>query len=249
MRAGPGLTAVSAEVRARDELIARLAHEARTPIGAILTWLELLKAHSSSSPQATRAIEMAERSARELTEIVTGAEDAQRVMAGTIELQMTPLDLASLLRSVVDRVLPGAQARSIALDCETATQGRPARGDGARLRHAFTRILAHCVGLSGPGRVQVRLEDERSGVRVDLLCSALTLSDSLREALQDESGWPSIAGPHGQAVLDFALACRVVGLHGGRLEAESLNGHGTRITATLPLGGVGQVTQDVVLGR
>ena len=235
MRAGPGLTAVSLEVRARDELIARLAHEARTPIGAILTWLELLKAHSSSSPQATRAIEMAERSARELTEIVTGAEDAQRVMAGTIELHVAPLDFAGLLRSVVDRVLPGAQARSITLDCETATQGRPARGDGARLRHAFTRILAHCVGLSGPGRVQVRLEDERSGVRVDLLCSSLTLSESLCEALQDEGGWPSMTGPHGQAVLDFALACRVVALHGGRLEAESLNGRGTRITATLPL--------------
>jgi len=236
MPPAPGLAAIAVEVRARDELIARLAHEARTPIGAILTWLELLKAHSSSSPQATRAIAMAERSARELTEIVTGAEEAQRVMAGTMELQMTPLDLAAVLRSVVERALAGAQARNIVLDCETTTTGGPARGDAERLRNAFTRLLVHCVSLSGPGRVHVRLADERNGVRVDLLCSALTLSDALRDALQDESGWPSIAGPQGQVMLDFALACRVVGLHGGRLEAASLNGSGTRITATLPLG-------------
>jgi signal transduction histidine kinase len=178
---------------------------------------------------------MAERSARELTEIVTSAEDAQRVMAGTIELQMAPLDLAGLVRSVVERVLPGATARSIDLECEASTPQRPASGDGERLRQAFTRILGHCVGLSGPGRVQIRLEDQRTDARVDLLCPALTLSDPLREALLDDAQWPSIAGPCGQAVLDFALACRIVALHGGRLEAEALNGHGTRISATLPL--------------
>ena len=50
MPARPGTVEVSADVRARDELIARLAHEARTPIGAILTWLELLKAHPAGSP-------------------------------------------------------------------------------------------------------------------------------------------------------------------------------------------------------
>jgi signal transduction histidine kinase len=235
MLAGAFLIAVPAEVRVRDELISRVAHEARTPIGAILTWLELLKAHSSDIPQAARAIEMAERSARELTEIVTSAEDAQRVMAGTIELQMAPLDLAGLVRSVVERVLPGATARSIDLECEASTPQRPASGDGERLRQAFTRILGHCVGLSGPGRVQIRLEDQRTDARVDLLCPALTLSDPLREALLDDAQWPSIAGPCGQAVLDFALACRIVALHGGRLEAEALNGHGTRISATLPL--------------
>jgi signal transduction histidine kinase len=235
MFAGPVLTTVPAEVRLRDELISRVAHEARTPIGAILTWLELLKAQASSSPQAARAIEMAERSARELTEIVTSAEDAQRLMAGTIELQMSPLDLAALLRSVVDRVLPGAEARSVVLDCEAATPERPASGDGERLRQAFTRLLGHCVVLSGPGRLQVRLEDQRDEARVELLCSALTLSDPLREALEDDDQWPSLAGPRGQALLDFALACRIVALHGGRLVAESLNGHGTRISATLPL--------------
>ena len=209
MFAGPVLTTVPAEVRARDELIACLTHEARTPIGAILTWLELLKAHASTSPQAARAVEMAERSARELTEIVTGAEDAQRVMAGTIELQMTALDLADLLRSVVDRVLPGAEARSITIACEAASHGRPAQGDSARLRHALTRILAHCVGLSGPGRVQVRVEEGRSEARVELLWPALVLSDSLCAALRDEREWPQHHGPAwpGRARLRPRLPC------------------------------------------
>jgi len=234
MLAASALTKVAAEVRLRDELISRLTHEARTPVSAILTWLEVLKSEAAIPPQAVRAIAMAQRSTRELTEILSGAEDAQQVMAGTIELQMTPLDLAGLVRSVVDRVLPAAQARSITLDCETANPGRPTQGDEARLRHSFTRILAHCVGLSGPGPMQVRLLDQGTDVRVEVLGLALTLSDSLREALQDDGEWPSIAGPRGQAVLDFAVACRIVALHGGRLEAESMNGRGMRVCATLP---------------
>lgn len=228
------LTKVAAEVRLRDELLARLTHEARTPVGAILTWLEVLKAQPAIPPQAAQAIAMAQRSTRELTEILSGAEDAQQVMAGTMELQVKALDLASLVRSVVDRVQPVAQARSITLDCETANPGRPAQGDEVRLRHSFTRILAHCVGLSGPGQMQVRLLDRGTDVRVEVLGPALTLSDSLREALQEDGEWPHMAGPCGQAVLDFAVACRIVALHGGRLEAEPLNGRGTRISATLP---------------
>ena len=161
MHAAAALTRVAAEVRLRDELMSRVTHEARTPLGAILTWLEVLKSETAIPPKAARAIEMAQRSTRELTEILSGAEDAQQIMAGTIELQMAPLDLTGLVRSVVDRVLPLAQARSIALDCETAISGRPAQGDEARLRHSLTRILAHCVGLSGPGQVQVRLRDQR----------------------------------------------------------------------------------------
>lgn len=234
MLAASALTKVAAEVRLRDELISHLTHEARTPVGAILTWLEVLRSQPAVLPQAARAIAMAQRSTRELAEILSGAEDAQQVMAGTMELQMTPLDLAGLVRSVVDRVLPAAQARSITLECETAPPGRPAHGDEARLRHSLTRILAHCVGLSGPGPMQVRLVDQGTDVRVEVVGPALALSDPLREALQDDGEWPGLAGPCGQAVLDFAVACRIVALHGGRLEAESLNGRGTRVSATLP---------------
>jgi signal transduction histidine kinase len=234
MHAGPAVTSVPDEIRLRDELISRLAHEARTPIGAIVTWLEVLKCQSSGSPQAARAIEMAQRSTRHLTEIIASAEDTQQIIAKTIELRTASLDLGGLLHSVIDRLLPAAQARRITLDCETPSSARPARGDEARLRHTFTRILAHCVGLSGAGPMQLRIQDQGTEVRVDLLCPALTLSAVLLDALQDDREWPSPAGPCGQIALDFAVACRVFALHGGRLEAESVAGQGTRVSAMLP---------------
>ena len=221
-------------MQVRDELIARIAHDVRTPIGAILTWLEVLKAQATD-PQARRAIEMAQQSARDLSEIVAGAEDAQRIVAGTIELQRAPLDLVSLLNAVAERVRPSTQSRDIVLHCDLAPSVTLARGDGRRLRHVFTRVLAHCVSLSGPGTVRLVLRADEEEARVCIVCPGLTLSSALQRALVTEGEWPSIAGPGGQAVLDCAMACRVINLHGGRLETESLDGQGTRLSASLPL--------------
>ena len=110
---------------------------------------------------------MAERSARELNEILTGAEDAQQVMAGTIELQVAALDLGGLLRSVVERVTPGAQAREIALDCETPAECRQVLCDAARLRHV-DRVLEKDDGIVvgvGDRAATERLGGARQGHR------------------------------------------------------------------------------------
>ena len=234
MLPGQVLAPASAGAQVRDELIARIAHDMRTPIGAILTWLEVLKAQATD-PQARRAIEMAQQSARDLSEIVAGAEDAQRIVAGTLDLQRAPLDLVSLLNAVADRVRPAADSRGIVLHCDLAPSVTLARGDDRRLRHVFTRVLAHCVSLSGPGTVGLVLRADEEEARVCVVCPVLTLSTALQRALVAEGEWPAIAGSGGPAVLDFAVACRVINLHGGRLETEPLDGQGTRLCASLPL--------------
>ena len=228
------LVRAPAESPVRDELITRVVHDVRTPIGAILTWLELLKGYSTD-PQARRAVEMAQQSARDLTEIVAGVEDAQRLVAGTLELQMAPVDLTGLLEEVADRVRPAAHSRGIVLDCDLSPAVTLARGDGRRLRHLFTRLLFHCTSLSRPGTVRLQSQAGEAETRIQIVCPELILSASLQQALIAERPWPCVEGPSGQAMLDFATAGRVIRLHGGRLEAESSNGSGSRLSAALPL--------------
>ena len=236
MVVGPPRIRSSAEVQVRDELIARIAHDVRTPISAILTWLELLKGYATEDPKATRAVEMAQQSAHDLAEMVSGVEDAQRIVAGTIALEMAPVDLIPLLRSVADRVRPAAESRGVVLECDLGPQGALARGDPSRLRQAFSRVLSHCVSLTEPGTVQLGLCLEHGEARISVFGPVLTLPALLRQALLADGEWPCIAGSNGQAVLDFAVASHVFGLHGGRLEAEALDPRGTRISATLPVG-------------
>lgn len=228
------LVRATEESPVRDELITRVVHDARTPIGAILTWLELLGEYSTD-PRARRAVEMAQQSAQELTEIVAGVEDAQRLVSGTLELQMAPVDLAVLLDEVADRVRPSLPSRGIVLHSDLGPKGALGRGDDRRLRHLFSRILFHCASLSEPGTMRLLSQAGEGETRIHLLCPKLVLSASLQQALTSERQWPSLDGPSGQALLDFAMAGRIMRLHGGRLEAESSNGSGSRLSASLPL--------------
>ena len=236
MVVGPPRLRSSAEIQVRDELIGRIAHDVRTPISAILTWLELLKGYSSADPKARHAVEMAQQSARDLAEIVSRAEDAQRIVTGALELEMAPVDLVHLLRSVADRVRPAAESRGVVLEGDLGATGAMVRGDGSRLRQAFTRVLSHCVSLSGPGTVQLGLRLTEHEAKVSILGPALILEAPLLQALLAEGEWPCMAGPSGQALLDFAVAGHVIRLHGGRLEAQAQDGQGTRVSATLPVG-------------
>ena len=227
--------ASKAAVKLRDELIARLAHDARTPLGAILTWLELLKSQVDD-PHARRSVEAAQQSARDLVEIVSAVEDAQRLAAGTLELQLSPVDLAALVAFAADRARSSGEGRGIVQDRDLGLAGISVLGDLARLRHAFGRVLFHCTSLSGKGTMRLVLRAEAPQARVVITCPALALSVPLQQALNGHDEWPSIVGPNGQAALDFAVSCRVLRLHGGRLEAAALpDDAGTELVATLPL--------------
>jgi len=231
-------TEASADIRARDELIARAGHDLRTPLAAVLTWLRTLRGEAASA-QTLRALEMAERAARELGQILNGVEDAQQLMAGTLQVRKLPVDLVTVVRSAVDSVAPTAEARGLTLECLVARPGVLLRGDGDRLNHALSRVLLAAVVLtSARGGIRVSLEAQASEARVSIRCGGLKLPPALREALVLGPEWPSLAGPGGQVALDLAVACRIVALHGGRITAEALgDGQGMDLTVTLPLSG------------
>jgi len=224
------------DVRARDELIARAGHDLRTPLAAVLTWLQVLRAEVAGD-QTSRAVGMAERAARELGQIVSGFEDAHRLMTGTLTVQQLPVDLVAVVHSAVEAVVPAAEARGLSLECATPHSRALLKGDDHRLNHSLNRLVSAAVVLTPPGgQIRVSLESRASEARVRVRCVGLRLEPALRQALVAGPEWPSLTGPTGQLALDFAVACRTVALHGGQLEAESLTGdEGTEISVSLPL--------------
>jgi len=234
----------TAEVRARDELIARAGHDLRTPLASILTWLRVLRGEALG-PQGSQAVAMAERAARELGQIVGGLEDAQQLMAGSLEVRQLPVDLVAVVRSAVEAVLPAAEARGLPLEASVGGPSVLLRGDGDRLNHALNRLLLNAAILMAPGgRIAVSLDADASEARLRIQCVGLGLSPALRQAMVAGPEWPALGGPAGQVALDFAVACRIVALHGGCLRADALtDGQGLLISVTLP------VAPDLPLAR
>lgn len=236
MKAKPSPAAASAELRARDELLARAGHDLRTPLGSLVTWLHVLS-RDPAGPQSATALDMLARSSRDLGQLLNGLDDARQLMTGTLELQRLPLDLQATLARSLERAAAVAEARGLALELGPPGSAR-VLGDAARLERALGRLLLHVATLTDPsGALRVRLVCAGREAHVSLACKGLQLSAQLTEALGDRDAWPSLSGPGGQAALDFAVASRLALLHGGdvRLASDGRGGSETQIRVALPL--------------
>ena len=225
-------------VRARDDLLARAAHDVRTPLASILTWLRVLRAETLG-PQGSQAVAMAERAARELGQIVAGLEDAHQLMAGSLQLRRLPVDMVAVVSSVVEATRPAAAARSLPLESSVKGSSIHVRGDAERLQHVLSRLLLNAVVLTSPGgRIDLSLDADAAEARVAIRCLGLGFTPAHLEAMVPDAEWPCLAGPGGQVALDLAVACRVLALHAGALRTDALGeGRGLLIGVTLPIPG------------
>jgi signal transduction histidine kinase len=207
------------ELRARDGLLRRATHDLRTPLGALLMWLKILRA-DPSGPQSGNAVDMTERAARQLGSIVSAIEDAQLLMTGTLELRVESVDLVAAAGSALDSARAMAASRKLAVELAPSGATILVDGDAERLGRVLERLIADVIVLT-PSSGSVRIDVDSSGSmgRVALRCKGLVLTVPLRQALVASPEWPALAGPGGQVALDFTMASRLIELHGGDLRA------------------------------
>jgi signal transduction histidine kinase len=211
------LVDVSPELRARDGLLRRATHDLRTPLGALLTWVKVLRA-DPSGPQSGSAVEMTERAARQLCSIVSAIEDAQLLMTGTLELRRESIDLVAAVGSALDSARAMATSRKLTVELAPAGASILVEADAERVGRVLERLIADVIVLTpSAGRVQIEVDSSGRSGRVQLRCTGLVLAAPLRQALEGGPEWPALAGPGGQVALDFAMALRLIELHGGAL--------------------------------
>jgi len=228
--------------RVKDQLLSLVSHELRAPLNVMLGWARVLEAQQADAEVSARAVRIIERSAQAESRLIDGMIDAAHLIGGKLRLMWQPVDLAVVVESAVDVVLPTAEAKEVALGVAIAAHPEVITGDPDRLQQVVWNLLSNAV-KSAPrgGRVEVGLEgaddhawitvrDTGKGIRPELLPYVF---DPLGP---DESGsalW------HGGAGLGFYLARGLVELHGGAVMIESLaEPLGSTITVRLPRRGM-----------
>ena len=222
---------------AKDEFLAMLGHELRNPLNAITGANAVMQQVEPGSDGAARAREIIARQVVTLRELVDDLLDVARVTRGKIGLALEPLDLAQVARRVVS--IMASSGRLAQHEVRIDTSPAWVNGDDTRLEQVVTNLLDNAVKYTPPGgRITV-------GVRATQAQAVLELSDS-------GVGMPSDLLPHvfdlftqGERTLDraqgglglgLALVRRLVGLHGGDVQAESEgSGRGSTFRVTLPL--------------
>ena len=209
--------------RLKDEFLATLSHELRTPMNAILGWLALL-ARGDGVKDPKHAITVIQRNAQLQAKLIEDLLEMNRLASGTVRLEVAPLDIHGALSSAVDALRPTAEAKNVHLSL-SADPGLPQiHADGRRIQQILWNVLQNAVKFTGrggtvdtvlqqvDGRVCIVVKDTGRGIAPDFLPH---IFERFRQEDQSTTREASGLG------IGLSIAKYLVELHGGSIHAAS----------------------------
>ncbi len=227
-----------AAVRSKDEFLAVVSHELRSPLGAISGWTHLLARGGLDAAESARALAAIERNVRQQAKLVDDILDLGRMASGKLRLEVSPIELAPIVEEVLEGVAPAAQAKSIRIDRILDTRPATVSGDADRLQQVLWNMLTNAVKFTPHGgKVQVRLERVNSSVEVSVSDTGKGIAPEFLphvfDRFRQEEG---AADREGGLGLGMSIASQLLELHGGTIRAASAGqGRGATFTVRLPL--------------
>lgn len=228
-----------AATRAKDEFLATLAHELRSPMTAIRGWIQLLKEGALSAEEASDALSMIDSSTRVQARLVEDLMDVSRIMAGKVMIEPSNIQLAPVIESVVATFRPAAALKGIALTAAVSTEPLAVWADATRLQQIGWNLISNAIKFTPRGgSVHVSLARENDdavfGVRDTGEGISTDLLPHVFERYRQEEG-DAKKSHHGLG-LGLAIVRHLVESHGGTIRAFSEGtGTGAEFIVTLPL--------------
>jgi PAS domain S-box-containing protein len=214
--------AADAAARAKDEFLATLSHELRTPMTSIIGWAQMLKMFGQLQVDPAEAADAILASARAQSQLVEDLLDLSRITTGKLRLHIDTIDVAHVVESAIQTIVPAAAAKGITIDRHIETA--PVAGDYDRLQQVLWNLLSNAVKFTPDGgrvtvtvevkgtRVVISVTDTGRGIEPEFLPSVF---DRFSQA--DDVTNRSIGG----LGLGLAIVRHIVELHGGEVAAES----------------------------
>ncbi len=225
--------------RLKDEFLATLSHELRSPLNAIVGWVHIARRNAGDNPELSRSLDTIERNVRAQTQIVNDLLDMSRIMTGQVRLDMQTMDLRDAVWNATEAVRPAAEAKRVRLEKSLETSIGWTRVDPARLQQVLWNLLVNAVKFTPPGgRVRVALERINSHAEIVIEDSGVGIAPGFLphvfERFRQADG--STTRRHGGLGLGLSIVKSLVELHGGSVRAESPGeGQGSRFTVGLPI--------------
>ncbi len=215
---------------------AAMAHELRTPLTALRGEIEM--ALRTTGPGAVLADAYASQIEEidKLTRLIDGMLTLARAESGQIPLTFARVDLAALAATVVEDLMPVADAKPLALRLEPSSAAS-LDGDEKWLERLLLNLLDNAIKYTPPGgRVDVRVQSAGDCVRVEVKDTGIGLSPIDADRVFERFFRANAAGvtAHSGAGLGLSLVHWIVAQHHGRVHVSSVPGAGSTFTVELP---------------
>jgi len=225
--------------RIKDEFLAVLSHELRSPLNPILGWTKLLRGGRLDATKTQQALETIERNAKLQAQLIEDLLDVSRILQGKMTLNVAPVNLAAMIEAALETVRLAAEAKHIQIQTTFNPISGTVSGDSNRLQQVVWNLLSNAVKFTPTGgRIDVQLEqvgmyaqiqvkDTGKGIKRDFLPHVF-------DYFRQEDG--TITRQFGGLGLGLAIVRHFTELHGGTVQADSLGQNlGATFTIRLPL--------------
>lgn len=228
-----------AQASAKDEFLAVVSHELRSPLNAIRGWSHVLRQTGELSHSQLRMLDAIDRNTLAQAQLVDDMLDTQRLLRGKVQLELRSTPLGPLVEQAVDVVRPSAAAKQIELRVRhEPMQDGSAHADPERLRQALVNLLSNAVKFTPEhGEVDVGIGRNERTVCISVSDTGIGIEPALLPRIFDPFRQAADASTRRQSGLGLglALARQLVELHGGRLRASSAGpDQGAVFTIELP---------------
>ncbi|BBD64348.1 PAS/PAC sensor hybrid histidine kinase [Nostoc commune NIES-4072] len=223
----------------KDEFLAVLSHELRTPLNSVLGWSKMLRTRNFDEKTTKHALETIERNAKLQTQLIEDLLDVSRILQGKLNLNTCPVTLVMVVEAAIETVKLAAEAKSIQIQTIFDPTLGQVMGDPNRLGQVVWNLLSNAVKFTpAGGRVEIRLMEVDNQAQIQVSDTGKGIAREFLPYVFDyfRQADSTITRAFGGLGLGLAIVRKVVEMHGGKVQAESLGeGLGSTFTVELPL--------------
>lgn len=224
-----------AAVAARDQLLAVVAHDLRSPLTAARFDVEMLRAESALPAPEARMLERVERALGRMDGLIEDLLDVARLARGALALDRSPQAAGALLDEAAVALRPLVEGRGLRFDVQGDAAAPVLDVDARRLMQAVSNLVGNAAKFAAgrvaltwavaDGELRIAVRDDGPGIPADQVQHIFGAFWQARHADRRGLG------------LGLAIARAIVESHGGRLWVESAVGRGSTFVIALPVDG------------
>jgi two-component system sensor histidine kinase ResE len=213
--------------------VANVSHELKTPLTSIQGFAQAIRDGDASDTQHAASI-IFDESTR-LQRLVNTLLDSARIESGAAQMSKNPLDINDVASACVTKLQPRAQEAGLTLSAQLAGGLPKIVGDGDRLAQVLTNLIDNAIKHTERGKVTVETKAVKNGVEIGVSDTGGGIPPDDLPHIFDRfyQADKSRSGGKGSG-LGLAICKQIVDAHGGKIDAQSVMGLGTRVAVWLP---------------